>query len=169
MYSFGRWWKLKISLMGLVYRVVWDLKALWFLLLSETINFLRKLHKANISGCPRKFYHRVMYIAPSSGHISLNCNMPFKLIQGGLRLFSDVWSENAALFERLMEIHSNPPILYYGFNDKTFVSCVYEWKCHLKVKVLHWVHFTIFSAMSFCNSFLYKYLVSWLAADDYCT
>ena len=30
-------------------------------------------------------------------------------------LFSDVWSENAALFERLMEIHSNPPILYYGF------------------------------------------------------
>ena len=31
-------------------------------------------------------------------------------------MFSDVWSENAALFERLMEIHSNPPILYYGFN-----------------------------------------------------
>ena len=30
-------------------------------------------------------------------------------------MFSDVWSENAALFERLMEIHSNPPILYYGF------------------------------------------------------
>ena len=24
--------------------------------------------------------------------------------------------ENAALFERLMEIHSNPPILYYDFN-----------------------------------------------------
>ena len=32
-------------------------------------------------------------------------------------MFSDVWSENAALYhERLMEIHSNPPILYYGFN-----------------------------------------------------
>ena len=30
---------------------------------------------------------------------------------------SDVWSENAALFERLMKIHSNPPILYYGFNS----------------------------------------------------
>ena len=29
---------------------------------------------------------------------------------------SDVWSENAALFKKLMEIHSNPPILYYGFN-----------------------------------------------------
>ena len=29
-------------------------------------------------------------------------------------MFSDVWNENTALFERLMEIHSNPPILYYG-------------------------------------------------------
>ena len=45
------------------------------------LNFLRKLHiKLTFSGCPRKFYHRVMYIAPSSGHISFNCNMPFKLI-----------------------------------------------------------------------------------------
>ena len=33
-------------------------------------------------------------------------------------MFSDFWSENAALFERLMKIHSNSPILhvYYGFN-----------------------------------------------------
>ena len=38
-----------------------------------------------------------------------------------MRLFSDVWSENAALFERLMEIHSNPPILYYGFNPLTMM------------------------------------------------
>ena len=35
-------------------------------------------------------------------------------------MFSDVWSENAALFERLMEIHSNPPILYNGFNCAFF-------------------------------------------------
>ena len=27
-------------------------------------------------------------------------------------MFSDVWSENVALVERLMEIHSNPPILH---------------------------------------------------------
>ena len=35
-----------------------------------------------------------------------------------MRLFFDVWRENAALFERFMEIYSNPPILhvYYGFN-----------------------------------------------------
>ena len=31
-------------------------------------------------------------------------------------LFSDVWSENAALVERMMEFHSNLPKLYYGFN-----------------------------------------------------
>ena len=31
-------------------------------------------------------------------------------------MFSDVYIENAALIERLMEIHSNPPILCYGFN-----------------------------------------------------
>ena len=81
MYSFGKWWKWKMSLMGFVYRVVWVLKALC-IFLSETIHFLRKLHKTKILGCPRKFSHRVMYIhvAPSSGHISLNSNMPFRLI-----------------------------------------------------------------------------------------
>ena len=31
-------------------------------------------------------------------------------------MFSNVWSENTSLFERLMKIHSNPPKLYYGFN-----------------------------------------------------
>ena len=35
-----------------------------------------------------------------------------------MRLFSNVWSENTGLFERLMEIHSNSPKLYYGFNEK---------------------------------------------------
>ena len=40
----------------------------------------------------------------------------------GLRLFSDVWSENAALFKRLMKIHSNPPILYYGFKVENYWS-----------------------------------------------
>ena len=84
MYSFGKWWKLKISLMGFVYRVVWVLKALW-IFMSETINFLRKLQ---FLGCLRKFYHRVMYRAPSSGQISLNFNIPIKLI---LRKFAVVF------------------------------------------------------------------------------
>ena len=77
--------------------------------------------KLTFSGCPRKFYHRVMYIAPSSGHISLNFIMPLKLILRRFGLFSDVWSKHAALFERLMEIHSNPPILYYCINPLKMV------------------------------------------------
>ena len=44
-------------------------------------------------------------------------------------MFSDVWSENAALFERLMEIYTNPPIIYYGF--KSLVKCVYSSIRHL--------------------------------------
>ena len=85
MYSFGKWLKWKISLMGFDYRVVWVLKALW-IFLSKTINFLNieNCIKRTFSGCPRKFYHRVMYIAPSSGHISLNFDLPFKLILDNL-------------------------------------------------------------------------------------
>ena len=43
-------------------------------------------------------------------------------------MFSNVWSENTALFERLMEIHSNSPKLYYGFKCSPYfdrdLSCV---------------------------------------------
>ena len=80
-----------------------------------------------------------MYIAPSSGHILLNINFPFKLILSKFDAVFDVWSENAALFERLMEIHSNPPIQYYGFNywDKPVSDSFYKivqriiWKLQL--------------------------------------
>ena len=40
----------------------------------------------------------MLHVAPSSGEPLSNLNLPFKWILGGLRLFSDVWSENAALF-----------------------------------------------------------------------
>ena len=80
MYSSGKWWNWKMSLISFVYRVVrvrttspvnlfvWNHQFFW-----------ENCIKLTFSGCPRKFYHRVMHIAPSSGHISLNCNMPFKL------------------------------------------------------------------------------------------
>ena len=73
------------------------------------INILRKLHKTDIFWDAPKTC-TIMYIDPSSGHSLLSLNLPFKLV------LRSVWSENAALFERLLEIHSNPPILYYGFN-----------------------------------------------------
>ena len=66
--------------MSFVYRVTHSSsKSPVKIILSKT-NILRELHKTNISGCPPKFYHGVMYIAPSSGHILLNINLPFKLI-----------------------------------------------------------------------------------------
>ena len=63
----------------LIYRVVWALKALW-IISSETINILRKLRRKKKLGCPRKCFHRVMYIAPSSGHEWLNLNLSLELI-----------------------------------------------------------------------------------------
>ena len=39
---------------------------------------------------------------------------------------------NAALFERLMEINSNPPILYYGFNVK---ETLVTW---LTINIAYW-------------------------------
>ena len=44
--------KWKISLMRFVYRVVWVLKKALWIVLSQTINILRKLHKTNIFGMP---------------------------------------------------------------------------------------------------------------------
>ena len=41
-------------------------------------------------------------------------------------LLSDVWSENAALFKRLMEINSNPPILYFGFKILVFCCVLFS-------------------------------------------
>ena len=59
-----------------------------------------------------------MYIAPSSGEPLPNLNLPFKSIERRFEVVSGVWNENAALFERLMKIHSNSPILlYYGLNN----------------------------------------------------
>ena len=55
-----------------------------------------------------------MYIAPSSGHISLNLNMPVKFILKRFQIVFWRLEWNAALFERLMEIHSNQPILDYA-------------------------------------------------------
>ena len=110
--------------MGFVYRFWWILKSLW-IILSEIINILRKKRK-KIFEIPLRIYHRFMFIAPCSDGSLLNLNVPFKLILQIFRLFSDVWSENTALFERLMKIHSIPPILYYGFKKWSLSSKCYS-------------------------------------------
>ena len=44
-------------------------------------------------------------------------------------MFSNVWSENTALFERLMEIHSDSPNLYYGVNHTGYrVARMYKYQ-----------------------------------------
>ena len=93
--------------------------------------------KLTFSGCPQKFYHGFMYIVPSSGHALLNLNLPFFNWFLGLRLFSDVWSENDELFERLIEIYSNPPIQYYTILQTFRLTSAYQKKIfvtHVKNK-----------------------------------
>ena len=51
-----------------------------------------------------RFIYMYMHVAPFSDCSLLNLSVPFKVIQRGLRLFSDVWSENhAALFKKIDE------------------------------------------------------------------
>ena len=97
--------------MAFVHRVLWILQAMW-IILSETIHILRIL---NISGCPRKFYHRCMYIPPSSGKPLSHINVPFFLDckeVWGCFLVSGV---KTPLFWKIYENTFNPPILNYGF------------------------------------------------------
>ena len=44
--------------------------------------------------------------------IATSSSQAYICVRGGLRLFSDVFRENAALFDKWIEIHSNPPMLY---------------------------------------------------------
>ena len=79
--------KMKISLMGFVYTVVRVLKPCESFCLNPSIS-RENCQKLTFLRCSWKFYHRVTYMAPSSGHISLNLNMPFKFI---LRRFEVVF------------------------------------------------------------------------------
>ena len=68
-------------------------------------------------------------------------------------MFSNVWSENTALFERLMEIHSNSPKLYYGFKTSHLDELVYTlWGLILMAPVQ-------------CQPVSFKYLFEWYQRD----
>ena len=110
--------------MGIVYRVLWVLKSLW-IILSETISILRKLQQKKLTflGCPRKFYHRFMYIAPSSGEPLPNLILALNGFFGGLRLFSDVWEWECMLqslndWWKFIQIHQ-----YYTMALNCDVNC----------------------------------------------
>ena len=79
-YSFGKWWKLKISLMGIVHKSCTSSQSPVNIFVRKPSIFLENCIKLTLSGCPREFSNRDMYIAPSRGHTSFNFNMPFKLL-----------------------------------------------------------------------------------------
>ena len=111
--------------MGFLYGVLWLLKVLW-IVLSETINIFRKLHKTNISGMHPKMF--TIELCTKLNLVAMKCWTLFCILNwfyGGLRSFSDVWSKNAPLFERLIEIDLYLPI-YYGF--KKPVDVLYHCK-----------------------------------------
>ena len=126
--------------MCFVYRVTLVLKALWFIL-SETVNILRKLancKKITFSGCPRKFYHRVMYIAPSSGHILFNLNFSLKLI---LRRFEVAfWCLEWECYT-FWKTDGNPfkstNTIYYGFNTRFAIEL--RWISIVRLIATHFI------------------------------
>ena len=72
--------------MGFINRFLWILKALW-IDLSETMNILWNLQKLTFFGCPQEFYHRFMYITPSSGWSLLTHILHFWVMVGGCGCF----------------------------------------------------------------------------------
>ena len=136
--------------MGFVYRVVWVLKGLW-IVLSETINIFRNLHKTNILGCPWKFYHRVVYIAPSSGHELLKFNLPFKLI---LRRFEVVFwclEWECCPFQKIDEIQSK-------FTNTTIMA--------LKQFYIFALSFLNCASISICIYFHFKSYIMWFISSQ---
>ena len=80
--------------------------------------YLEKISQNNIFRMPSKIYHRVMYIAPSSGHICetlIWSLIDSKEVWGCFRIH--VWIENAALFLKDLWKFIKIYILWYGFNE----------------------------------------------------
>ena len=114
--------------------------------LFKTIKILEicNNNKQNL-GCPQILCHSFMYIALSSDHSLVTLTLPFKVIlRKFLRLFSDVWIENAALFKRLMKIHSNPPMYTMDF------TCSYNFI------------FAFLSLSLWCHSGKYPFVCTWI-------
>ena len=48
-------------------------------------------------------------------------------------MFSDVWSENAAIFNRLIQINSNPPILLLNYHTMALLDNKVHCVCVIKL------------------------------------
>ena len=69
-------------------------------------------------------------------------------------------SENAALFTRLMKIHSNPPILYYGFKMAPALKIKEK-------KMWYMPRYTNVVGVTLVTDLLYsKVIASWYSMSD---
>ena len=99
--------EMKISLKGF--------KLLSYMSSKSSVNLFVWNHK--FFGCPRKFSHRVMYIAPSSGYISSNVKMPFKLILGRFEVVFWCLQWECCTFWRIDgNSFKFTKTIYYGFD-----------------------------------------------------
>ena len=58
-----------------------------------------------------------MFKAPSSDNLLLILNLPVKWFYRGLRLFSDVWRENAKFVMKVLNRHKRPRSANTNFRD----------------------------------------------------
>ena len=126
---------------------------------------LRNYRKANIFFDPPSV---MVYV--HSSLVVINCWPSICLLiwfKGGLRLFSDVWSENAALFKRFMKIHQNPRILYFGFKiDECYIH-KWDWHTYMYSNCLSIVHSILSLSLLMCGT--HNLLLCWASLTCICT
>ena len=95
------------------------------LTLIEFHEFYKPCELKHTPTYPRKVYQVYVHGSLFSDEPLPNINLPFKWTVRRFEIVFWCLSENAALFERLIKSHSNPPILNYGFKGivMTLLQC----------------------------------------------
>ena len=148
--------------MGFVYRVLWFLMSLW-IVLSETITILRKLHEVKIFGIPI-FLTRVMYIAPFSGHTLFNLNLCLKLFPSYVHKpvvnfsghpkfyfanFSKYWWFQTKRFTRLLQF------IKVLWNKTHYQTLYFQYLQKLYLWMEIWIHYPVWSLKEILISFMF--------------
>ena len=114
------------------------------------LHFLKKKkkhQKKHFRDVPKSFTIGLCTIAPFSGYSLLNLNLPFTLSLKEVRgcfLMSGVRMLHFLRMSRLMEIHSNPPILYTMAWDAPESLTV----CYNVQNISRLIHLTRFCSIS---------------------
>ena len=76
-------------------------------------------------GCLQQFYHRFMYITPSSDHSLITLNLPVKVILQRFEVVFWCLELKCCTFQKIYGNPFNQPILYYGFKPNTVAVTMY--------------------------------------------